>query len=107
MAAGDVRRRHAGAGGIEVGEVPAGGGIDPALMEFTALRNADHAIVDLAKLCDYCLSPEHPDGKHKPRVFKSAFGLGRVDGEWLRERILEAVTTRPALLISTTPFGVL
>lgn len=32
-------------------------------MEFTALPNGDRAVVDLAKLYDYCLNPYHQDGK--------------------------------------------
>jgi hypothetical protein len=76
-------------------------------MEFTELPNRDRAIVDLAKLRDYCLNPYHEDGKHKARVFKSALGVDRNDAEWLRERILEAVARRPAILAANTPFGVL
>jgi hypothetical protein len=75
-------------------------------MEFTELPNRDRAVVDLAKLRDYCLNPYHEDGKHKARVFKSALGVGRADAEWLRERILEAAATRPAVLSVNSPFGV-
>jgi len=31
--------------------------------------------VETRKLRDYCLSPEHPRGRHKARVFASALGL--------------------------------
>ena len=71
-------------------------------MEFTALPNRERAVVDLAKLRDYCLNPCHQDGKHKARVFKAALGVGRADAEWLRERILEAAATRPGVLTATT-----
>ena len=43
------------------------------------------AIVDVAKLRDYCLNPAHPRGRHKARVFASTPGLTRVDAEFLRE----------------------
>lgn len=76
-------------------------------MQFTELPNRDRAVVDLAKLRDYCLNPYHEDGKHKARVFKSALGVDRADAAWLRERILEAVATRPAVLTANSPFGVL
>jgi len=33
------------------------------------------AIIDTKKICDYCLNPEHPRGKHKARVFQSALGM--------------------------------
>ena len=69
-------------------------------MEFTALPNGGRAVVDIAKLQDYCLNPYHQDGKHKARVFKSALGVSRTDAEWLRERILEAAAAK-------TPFGIL
>jgi hypothetical protein len=59
----------------------------------------------LPKLRDYCLNPYHEDGKHKARVFKSALGVGRADAEWLRERILEAAATRPAVPGANSPFG--
>ena len=33
------------------------------------LPNPSLAVVELAKLTDYCLDPAHEDGKHKARVF--------------------------------------
>lgn len=33
------------------------------------LPNGEGAIVELAKLRDYCLSQSHPRGRHKARVF--------------------------------------
>ena len=36
------------------------------------LPNADAATVDDAKVRDYLLSPEHPVGRFKARVFRSA-----------------------------------
>ena len=39
------------------------------------LPNADRAVVEMQKLVDYCLDPEHPRGKHKARVFLSSCGL--------------------------------
>jgi hypothetical protein len=35
------------------------------------------AIVDIAKLRDYCLDPHHPRGCQKARVFLSALDLAR------------------------------
>ena len=48
---------------------------------------------------NYCLSSHHEDGKHKARVFAAALGLGRGDAEWLRERLLEAAASQPALVV--------
>jgi len=71
------------------------------------LPNGDRAIVDIAKLTDYCLNPQHEDGKHKARVFASALGLGREDADWLRRQLLQAAATEPALRIAETRFGIL
>jgi len=55
------------------------------------LPNPERAVVDIAKLADYCLNPKHEDGKHKARVFAAALGLGQKDREWLRNRLLDMV----------------
>jgi hypothetical protein len=39
------------------------------------LPNGDQAIVEIVKLRDYCLSPTHPRGRHKARVFAAVLGL--------------------------------
>jgi Domain of unknown function (DUF6883) len=57
------------------------------------LPNADCAEVDLAKLRSYCLSPSHPRGRHKARVFRSKLGLGTADAERLRALLLAAART--------------
>lgn len=55
------------------------------------LPNAENAVVDIAKLRDYCLNPNHPEGKHKARVFLEKLGLERNDAELLRQSIFEAI----------------
>ena len=57
------------------------------------LPNAEHAEVDVAKLRYYCLSPSHPRGRHKARVFSSRLGLGPADAERLRAILLDAART--------------
>src|SRR4051794_22991402 len=54
------------------------------------LPNGDRAVVDIAKLRDYCLDSNHPRGKHKAKVFASALGLTQADAEELRDALLEA-----------------
>jgi hypothetical protein len=39
------------------------------------LPNAERAVIDIVKLTDYYLSPDHPRGRHKARVFASALGM--------------------------------
>ena len=69
------------------------------------LPNGHLAVVDIAKPRDYCLNPDHEDGKHKARVFTSALGLIRGDAHWLCERLLKAAASEPAILVSETRFG--
>src|ERR1700736_2597608 len=35
----------------------------------TRLPHSDKAVLDIRKTEDYCLSPSHPRGRHKARVF--------------------------------------
>jgi len=39
------------------------------------LPNGDRAIIDERKIVDYCLSPQHDEGKHKARLFRELLGL--------------------------------
>jgi hypothetical protein len=54
------------------------------------LPGGERAIVDIAKLRDYCLNPAHPRGRHKARVFASTLGLTQEDAEFLCEELLRA-----------------
>lgn len=56
------------------------------------LPNGAHAVVDIEKLRDYCLSAQHPEGRHKARVFLSALGMTASDADKLREILLSAAT---------------
>jgi hypothetical protein len=69
------------------------------------LPNADEAIVDIAKLRDYCLSPTHPRGRHKARVFAAALGLTADDAETLRDALLQGVQTTDATEAEQDTFG--
>ena len=54
------------------------------------LPNGAGAVVDIEKLQDYCLSSQHPEGRHKARVFLSALGMTSADASKLREILLFA-----------------
>ena len=70
------------------------------------LPNAERAVVELGKLRDYSLNPEHEVGKHKARVFQAALGLTAGDAAWLRELILGAVRGGEAGPVPVpSPFG--
>ena len=55
------------------------------------LPSADRAVVDINKLRNYCLNPEHRRGLHKARVFASAIGLTKDDAANLQAALLAAV----------------
>jgi len=55
--------------------------------------NAENAVVDVRKIRDYCLNPNHEVGKHKARVFAAALNLTYNDVEVLQTALLEAVKT--------------
>ncbi|MBW4655968.1 MAG: hypothetical protein KME20_23440 [Kaiparowitsia implicata GSE-PSE-MK54-09C] len=67
--------------------------------------NAEQAVVDIRKLRDYCLNPEHDDGKHKARLFSSILGMAASDAEKLRQILLEVVKTHEAQLGRQDEFG--
>ena len=69
------------------------------------LPNAERAVIDIEKLRDYCLNPNHPEGKHKARVFLAAIGFKSDNADRLRELILEAIVTAEAKEQSSTPHG--
>ena len=54
------------------------------------LPNGDRAIVEIAKLRDYCLDPQHHQGKHKARVFAATLGMTQTDAPALRKELLRA-----------------
>jgi len=60
------------------------------------LPNATNAVVELRKLVDYCLNPDHPRGKHKARVFESSCGLSAEHVYLLRDALLGAAKNRDA-----------
>ena len=69
------------------------------------LPNGDRAVVEIAKLRDYCLNPEHPRGKHKARVFAAALGLTADQAETLRDELLQAARTTDASATDRDEFG--
>ncbi len=60
------------------------------------LPNRVQAVVDVAKLRDYCLSPDHPRGRHKARVFGARLGITQDHVEELRSALLVAATNEEA-----------
>ena len=69
------------------------------------LPNSGDAVVDVRKLRDYCLSPRHPRGRHKARVFVSALGLTANDAEELRAALLSAALSEEAVPAENDEYG--
>ena len=69
------------------------------------LPNGERAVVDIVKLLDYCLSPDHLRGRHKARVFAAALGLTADDAEELRSALLEAARTEDATATGPDEYG--
>ena len=69
------------------------------------LPGGERAIVDIAKLRDYCLNDQHPRGRHKARVFASALGLTVADADVLRQALLGAAREGQALESDRDDYG--
>lgn len=69
------------------------------------LPNAEHAVADIRKLCDYCLNPQHDEGKHKARLFAAALGITADNAEELQAALLRAVVTHEASLGRCDAYG--
>ena len=69
------------------------------------LPNGDRAVVEDAKLFDYCLNPTHPRGRHKARVFESVLGITRLHTAVLRHALLAAAAHGDAVEGESDPYG--
>lgn len=69
------------------------------------LPNPERAIIDRQKLLTYCLNPEHPDGQHKARVFKSALGISLDEVEELQLALLHAIQVYEAIPTKRNQYG--
>lgn len=69
------------------------------------LPGGERAIVDIARVRDYCLNPTHPRGRHKARVFASALGMMAMDAEFLREALLRAAREEDAIPGEADEYG--
>ncbi|MHB1309172.1 MAG: DUF6883 domain-containing protein [Limisphaerales bacterium] len=59
------------------------------------LPHASGAVIDRRKLEEYCLSFDHPRGRHKARVFHSALGITAGGAAEFELRIREALEVEP------------
>lgn len=69
------------------------------------LPNAENAYVDKRKLIEYALSFDHPRGRHKARVFRSALGITEDRVDDLARGILSSVHEAECVAGETDPYG--
>jgi hypothetical protein len=67
--------------------------------------NAHKAKIDIRKLRNYCLNPNHNDGKHKAYLFDSILGMTESHAEELREILLKIIVSNEARLGRKDRFG--
>ena len=77
-------------------------GASPSSMK---LPNTEHAVVDVRKLRDYCLSSEHPRDRHKAHLFSAALGFTADHAEQLQRALLEAARTADAISVGKDDYG--
>jgi hypothetical protein len=69
------------------------------------LPHAERAVVDIEKLRNYCLNPEHRRGCHKARVFKASLGWTQDHAEDLRKVLLAAALNHDAMPLENDEYG--
>ena len=61
------------------------------------LPNGRRAVIDQQKIVEYCLSPEHDEGKHKATLFHDLLGLTLQDAPRLHAALRQAAAHGEAL----------
>jgi hypothetical protein len=69
------------------------------------LPNPALAIIDEDKLSGYSLNPEHSEGKHKARVFKSVLNMDVSNSAELRQALLDALIDYDAVPTKRNAYG--
>ena len=69
------------------------------------LPNREQAVVEIIKLRGYCLNQKHRRGRHKAQVFATTLGLTAEHAETLRQVLLSAALTEPAIPVEEDMYG--
>lgn len=69
------------------------------------LPNSENAVVEIAKLRDYCLNEDHLRGRHKAKVFAAALGLTVEHAADLQAALVHAVKTEDAVGTNQDEYG--
>jgi hypothetical protein len=66
-------------------------------VDTASMPAASDAIVDPAKLAGYALNGEHPDGKHKARLFRDLLDISAEDAEFLAAQLKHGLANAESL----------
>jgi len=69
------------------------------------LPNYESALIDREKLEKYCLNPEHPEGQHKARVFKSVLDIDLNNLDILIEAFMKGIAQNDAIYTGKNAYG--
>ena len=69
------------------------------------LPNGNRAIIDRRKITDYCLNPDHDDGRHKARLFHRLVGLNRSHATLLLDALRRAAASGDAVAGTEDRYG--
>ena len=62
------------------------------------LPGYEKAVIPIQKLRTYALNADHPEGKHKARVFKAALGIEQAHADVFARILRESLPRSPATL---------
>ena len=79
--------------------------IPSGTIQLVKIQNSTNAFVDIRKLREYALDPEHRVGRHKARLFAALLNMNVDDAEALRTILLQIVTTHDAVTGKKDEFG--
>jgi hypothetical protein len=69
------------------------------------IPNAERASVDVRKLAEYSLSPDHPVGGHKALLFERLLGITTADAPALQQILLDLAAVTSAAAGRLDEFG--
>lgn len=69
------------------------------------IKNGKDAVIPKEKLTEYCLSPNHPRGKHKAILFKRILDIDPNNYQVLYDKIKTAAIKNEAIFIEKDEFG--
>ncbi|HYV38176.1 MAG TPA: hypothetical protein VE988_20995 [Gemmataceae bacterium] len=69
------------------------------------LPNGDQATIDPRKVTDYCLDPDHDDGKHKARLFQELLGITLENFQLLLDALKDAAANHDAAVGKLDKYG--